>query len=266
MKQVAFAGAFVATLLVAFTAASATPKINYTVNLSWTQEAETPNVGNHDPGGTAKLTYDPDTKRLCGTITWTDLTGPPTGIHLHQAPQGQPASDGSVKMIIPTPPAGATSVSFNFTLDTSFETSLMQPDTELYLNIHTAQNPTTPGEDRTFYPWDNTSTTETPCPAPTNPDGGASTPTTDGGGTPIPVPTTTSTFGTTSGTSPGSSGSTGATPPASGDGTSSGDAPPAAKKGGCSTTGSPANALSFALVVGLGVLAATGRLRRRSKL
>jgi hypothetical protein len=100
MKQVAFAGAFVATLLVGFTASAMTH--NFTVDLSWDQENQlfpdggpNPiNLGAHTPSGTLNATYDDVSKHLCGVISWNDLTGPPTGIHLHQAPDGKPEGDG----------------------------------------------------------------------------------------------------------------------------------------------------------------------------
>jgi hypothetical protein len=149
-------------------------------------------------------------------------------------------------------------VNFNFTLDPSFEKSLMAPtsgNTELYVNIHTSQNTT--GEDRSMTPWDDTSTTVVPCGAPT-PVGDAGAPDAGSSGSPIPVPTTTATTPPANNSS-GSTGNSGLGAP-TGDDT----APPAAKKG-CSASGSPANAISMAFVVGLGVLAVGGRLRRRSK-
>ena len=265
MKRVAFAGAFVATLLAAFTAGAA--KTNFTVQMSWDQENQkfpdggmNPIVLNgHDPQGTVDATFDDVTKHLCGTVTWTDLTGPPTGIHLHQAPDNNPEGDGTVKLVIPVPAGNATSASFNFTLSPSFEKSLMAPtstNTELYVNIHTATNTT--GEDRSMTPW-SPGTTEVPCGPSTDPvDAG-----TDAGGTtsgnPIPVPTTTSTTPPAN-TSSGSTGTSGT----SGLGEPTGDQPAPAKKG-CSASGSPANALSMAFLAGLGIFAATGRLRRRSK-
>jgi len=130
----------------------------------------------------------------------------------------------------------------------------MAQPTELYVNIHTATNTT--GEDRTMTPWDNTSATEVPCGPSTDPppDAGAS----EGGGTPIPVPTATSTAPPASTSTAGTSGTSGLGAP-TGD-----DTPPPAKKG-CSASGSTANGVSMALLAGLGVFAATGRLRRRSK-
>lgn len=107
-------------------------------DLDPTQEV-TPPVGldGHQPTGGAVFTYNDATKTLCGRIEYDDLTGPPTGIHVHQAPMGQPHADGptTAKVIIPI---SASPVVFKVVLDKAWERSLVEG--EIYANVHTATN------------------------------------------------------------------------------------------------------------------------------
>jgi hypothetical protein len=264
-KYVLFLGTMTSALLV--TAAAHATKTTFHVEMSWNQEevpdGGTVNLGTpeHDPNGSADVTYDDVTKQLCGKITYADLTGTATGIHLHQAPLGDPQGNGAAtaKMLIPPAPSPVT---FNFTLSADYERSLFAvTGTELYLNIHTALNPT--GECRTFEPWVVTDGPEVACPAPTNPDGGTGvSPAPDGGGSGTtsgnPAPTATATATTPSGGTSGGP-TSGVQPPAS-------DTPPVAeKKSGCNTTGTPSDALSLALLAGFGVAAISSRSRRKRR-
>jgi hypothetical protein len=177
MKTSAFVGTIAATFLIVSAAHAA--KKNYQVDLSPDQENVTPDLGNADPTGSAKFTYDDQTKQLCGEITYTGLTGAAMGIHIHQAPPGNPEGDGVApaqgKLIIPV---GPSPVKFNFTLPQAFADSLDAD--ELYANIHTVKNDK--GEIRSQTPWDQpANATAVVCPPPTNPDGGVSTSSSSGG-------------------------------------------------------------------------------------
>lgn len=152
--------AVLATSVLVTSAANAT-KRTFEAKMSWTQENAGTELGEHRPKGTARFTFNDETKELCGELTFSDLTGIATGVHVHQAPAGDPTGDGTVKIEIPPM---ASPMNFNVKLDASFEKSLN--DSELYANIHTAANPK--GELRTFSPWDEKQgAQEVPCPPPT---------------------------------------------------------------------------------------------------
>lgn len=252
MKVAYLLAAAGACLLITSSASAA--KKTFVVEMSPDQENVEPDLGDHDPTGTLTATFDDQTKRLCGKIEFSDLTGAAMGVHIHRAPEGDPTGDGTMKIeITPT----ASPVNFNVVLSDDFITALNQEETELYSNIHTATNPK--GELRTFTPWDQPDdATEIPC-GPETPVGDAGAP---------------SDAGSTSSSSSSSSSSSGSSSAGDDDddddqsSTSTGakDAGAAAKKkpeGGCSTTGD-ASGLSFAVVLGVGVAAlARGRRKRR---
>jgi hypothetical protein len=266
MKKSTFVGTLIATFLVS--GAASANKLHFHGDLDHDHEVTPPTIDGHNPTGTADFVFDDVSKQLCGKISWTDLTGPATGAHVHQAPPGLPDADGVApaqgKLIIGLP-AGVKaddSVTFNFTLNPAFEASLLAE--EIYTNVHTAAN--AKGESRSTMFQVDTGPDIT-CPAPTNPDGGTSTP---------PVPDSgasssgaTSSGGSTSGAASSSSGAASSGAASSGatsSGSTSGEdaTKPAADKG-CSTSGSPVSALAFAFVVGAGIVLVSSRSRRRRR-
>jgi hypothetical protein len=259
MKNAAFVAALSATVLMS--AASFAATSNFTVKLEPGQENHGTTLNGHNPSGTAVATYDPATKKLCGKITYLDLTGPAAAMHIHQSPT-DPTADGDPKLFIPV---AASPVTFNFTLDTVLETALLTG--HLYYNIHTAANPD--GELRSFTPWDTTTGPDQVCGTPLYNDGGVIGTTTSSSGDAGPT-TTSSTSSTSSASSGGTSGVA-----AGSSGTSSGTSDPApasstppvddTKKSGCNSTGSPADAISLAFVVGIGLVAAGARVRRKKQ-
>lgn len=90
--------------------------------------------------GTAELTYDTATKTLTWTVTFSDLTGPPTAAHFHGP--AEPGKTAGVAVLIgnnPTSPAKGTA-----TL-TDAQAADLQAG-RWYVNVHTAAN--RPGEIR----------------------------------------------------------------------------------------------------------------------
>ena len=244
-----FVLAGVIPMLLVSSAASAATK-TYTTDLRTDQENVAPDVDGHDPKGTGTFTFNDVTKELCGRITFGDLTGAPTGVHIHQSPPDDPTGDGLNKLLIP--PA-ENPIIFNLKLDKAFELSLVKG--ELYANVHTAKN--TAGEIRSTSPWYlNAGAAPIACPGAT-PQGDAGAGANDAGSTPD--------AGTTDTTSGGTSGEPTTTPQEKLPPALSDPAPPAAvEDSGCNTAGAPTGGLSLAILIGVGI-AATTRLRRKKR-
>lgn len=251
--------AFGTALLIAGSANA--EKVNFVGYLSPDNEVTTPvDLDEHEPNGMAEFTFDDETKILCGKISYDDLTGPPTGIHVHQAPKGMPDADGAAadKVIIPIPAdaTGAGEVSFKVKLPDAWATSLA--NREIYSNVHTSKN--TKGEIRGSMESNPDAEGEVECPdtelkigAPQQPEQDAGAPPPDKGGTPP--------------SSGGPSGSPGGgnNPPSNGDSAPLQPDNTAAPKdgGGCNTGNGSTNVFSLGLVAGIAVLAA--RVRRKKQ-
>jgi uncharacterized protein (TIGR03382 family) len=251
-------GVAVITALLLATGTVQAAKRNYSGELRPRNEVTAPDLTrdaggrNFRPYGEIEATYDDVTKELCGRfVRFTDLSGPATGMHIHEAPMNQPEADGPAdrKLIIPP---GAPPVLFNVKLDTAFETALVKG--EVYANVHTDKNPK--GEMRgTLYAFDFGE--EITCPAPTQPptttpDGGTPPTGSDGGTTPP---------SNTDGTSAPSDTSDTSQPPP--DTTTPSKDPPAApaKEGGCNTAGATGGLPVLVLAL-LGFAGARRRARR----
>ena len=136
---------FAVALLLVRGAADAAKK-NFVGDLSPDGELDPDAVmlGDHDPRGVVVATFDDQTKRLCGEITYEDLTSDLTGIHVHQAPAGDPFGDGTMNKI--PIPNGGSPVKFNILLPDGWVKSLGAVDdegaTEIYVNVHTQDNAT----------------------------------------------------------------------------------------------------------------------------
>jgi hypothetical protein len=224
----------------ALTSASAeAAKKNYSATLTADQENVAPDLAGKDPSASLLATFDDQTKRLCGTITFRDLTGAPTAIHVRQSPQDDPTGDGpdDRKLVIPLP--AGSELAYNLLFDTEYENALNAG--EIYANIYTQANPNGEVRSTLYESVDQSEAANVPCPSVT-PDAGA-----DG-----------STRPPSSGSSGGTDG-TGITPVPAGTTT-----PPAAKKasasdGGCAVGGG-SDALPF-----LAALAAIVVARARGK-
>jgi hypothetical protein len=240
-------------------------KQGYSGDLVPAGEIEAPVLGGKNPVGFIKASYDDQTKRLCGEITYKDLTSELTGVHMHQAPAGDPFGDGTANKIVL--PVGASPIKFNIALPAAWERSLKteHPDdddaTELYANVHTKNN--TKGEIRTSLFPDGRYADYT-CP-PETPTGGGDAGAGDGG-----AGARDGGAENTSSSSGGTGSSSGSTEePSSGASSLEEDAgalvdpsaKPAADSGGCNTSGSGSGMLSLGVLAGLAAVVA-GRLRR----
>jgi heme A synthase len=115
-------------------AAQAAP-MKMTVPLTGAQQVPPLKVAGH---GTADLTYDPSTRKLTWTITYTDLTGTATMAHIHgPAPAGKNAG---VEVWLSQQGQQATSpITGEATLTPALAQQLMAGDT--YINVHTHAHP-----------------------------------------------------------------------------------------------------------------------------
>lgn len=84
--------------------------------------------------GTAAITYDPATKSLTYTITYTGLSGEPTAAHFH----GPAAAGSNAGVAVPISPPLTSPIKGTATLNDSQANDLMAG--KWYINIHTAAN------------------------------------------------------------------------------------------------------------------------------
>jgi hypothetical protein len=85
--------------------------------------------------GTAELDYDPASKKLTWTLTYTGLSGPATAAHFH----GPAEADKNAGVAVAIPNAGTSPVSGSATLTDAQAADLVAG--KYYINIHTAANP-----------------------------------------------------------------------------------------------------------------------------
>ena len=85
--------------------------------------------------GSADVDYDPATKKLTWTLTYSGLTGPATAAHFHGP--AEPGKNAGVKVAIPN--IGTSPAEGSATLTDEQAADLTGG--KLYVNIHTAANP-----------------------------------------------------------------------------------------------------------------------------
>ncbi len=85
--------------------------------------------------GEAEVTYDTESRNLSWTITYSDLTGPPTGAHFHGP--AEPGENAGVVVPIPEPLDSPIEGEAELTE----EQASQHKEGHWYLNIHTAQHP-----------------------------------------------------------------------------------------------------------------------------
>jgi hypothetical protein len=106
--------------------------VAFKVNLNAQQEVPT----NDSKGtGAADVTFDPATKALTWTVTYSGLTGEPTAAHFH-APAEPGKNAGVVVPIGNKPPSPAKGTA---TLTDTQASDLMAG--RMYINVHTAAHP-----------------------------------------------------------------------------------------------------------------------------
>jgi hypothetical protein len=80
------------TLAIASSAGATT--YSWFVNMDGAQQAASGLPGDPDGSGTANITADTATNRMCGTFSWTGVAGPVAFGHIHQAVYMQPEDLG----------------------------------------------------------------------------------------------------------------------------------------------------------------------------
>lgn len=236
MKSFLIAG--VALALVSAASASLAAKVNYKAELEGS-------AAGSNATGTGNFTYDDMTKKLCGKVTFTALTG--------GAVTGTALKNQNDESLVKTLTPGASPLDVDVTL-TDGEAALLQ-NPGLYIAIQTAANPAPGNGEINGELNPDPQGTEQPCGG--GGDAGADSGADSGADA-----------GSSSSSSSSSSGSSG-TGGTSG-GTSGSSAPPtenatAASKddGGCSSTGTTSSGgLALAALAAL-VVVARGRARRR---
>ena len=131
LRTFAVIGACASALLAAGASSSEAAPMNVSANLA--AAAETP--PNASKGtGTLTGTYDPATKVLTYSVSYTDLTGPAVAAHFHApAPVGKSAG-----VEVPISGTLASPIKGKVTLTDAQATNLT--DGMTYFNIHTAAN------------------------------------------------------------------------------------------------------------------------------
>jgi hypothetical protein len=124
-----FIGLAIASLL---GSAALAETVAFKVNLNAQQEVPT----NDSKGtGAADVTFDPTTKALTWTVTYSGLSGEPTAAHFH-APAEPGKNAGVVVPIGNKPPSPAKGTA---TLTDTQASDLMAG--RMYINVHTAAHP-----------------------------------------------------------------------------------------------------------------------------
>lgn len=253
MRTSIFLGTALSVLLATGIASAA--KTTYTATLNGATENPPNNLVLGT--GTATMTYDSDTKRLCGEISFALLSGPVTAAHIHKAQPGQPTSNGNPWVTLT---AGTTPIKINATLNPTQQAEIADTTTNpLYANLHTGTYPN--GEIRGNFTVGGTEQTCDPLPdggADAGADGGSDAGA-DGGSS-----GSSGSSGTSGNTSSGTSGVS--TTPSGDSGTTTTPASSSGEDDGCSTTGS--SPTGNGLAIGLGAMIAIGfvaRARKRAK-
>lgn len=128
---------FVAVAALAIVAASTVPgaAAPMKVSANLTPSAEVPAPKDAHGKGEMTGTYDPATKKLEFTVTYSGLTGPATMAHLHApAPTGKAAD-----VEIPIKGSVESPIKGDYTLSDAQAKNLT--DGMTYLNVHTKTNP-----------------------------------------------------------------------------------------------------------------------------
>lgn len=115
---------------VAFAAPASAEKLKATLD----GKSEVP-ANTSSATGTADLDYDPTSKKLSWTVTYSGLSGPATAAHFH----GPAEAGKNAGVAVPIPNAASSPVKGEATLTDAQAADLLGG--KYYINIHTAANP-----------------------------------------------------------------------------------------------------------------------------
>jgi len=110
----------------------------FTTQLSGANEVNasgTPNQGDPDGTGTARITINPGQGRICYDITVSGIATPTRG-HIHRAPAG---SNGAI--VVPFFEANAVDLSDCVDVTRALATEIIQHPERFYVNVHNADFP-----------------------------------------------------------------------------------------------------------------------------
>ena len=132
MKTFAFTALAVIAAMAALAASALGASKTFTVTLSG--KAETPKGGPSTGKGTAKLTLNSTTGKVCFNLTWSGI-GNPTASHIHQGKKGVAGA-----VVIPIF-GGTPKHKGCVTASKSLIRKILKSPTGYYFNIHTAKYP-----------------------------------------------------------------------------------------------------------------------------
>jgi hypothetical protein len=242
MKTSLFLSTAIGALLVTGVAAAADAPTTYVLDPDITEgvlsgENELPTPVNATDTGTVKLTYHPDTKKLCGKITFTPAGFEYTLAHIHE---GAADKSGSPYVTL-AGDKGAGEITVN--VDMTPEQLTKLTGGESYVNIHSEAHPD--GAMRNQLVKDDTATPEE-CEGGSDSDAGASSSGASSSGA-----SSSGSSGSDAGKGSSSSSGTAATPSSTDDG------------GGCNTSGS--HGADAAALLALGAIVTAAARKRRNK-
>ncbi|MFN2607630.1 MAG: CHRD domain-containing protein [Acidimicrobiales bacterium] len=118
--------------LVATTAPAGAAALTFTTTMTGSQERPVP--GSPTASGTARVTVDPASGRICFVLLVSGLDTP-TAAHIHEAPAGSP---GPVVVPLPAPVNGRSAGCVTNATEAS---AIAANPSDYYVNVHTAEFP-----------------------------------------------------------------------------------------------------------------------------
>ncbi len=99
-----------------------------------TGAAERPGPGDPDAFGHADIFIDDDTNQICVYMTWANVDGTLSGLHIHVAP---PTTSGRIVVPFSTPPTGATFfIECVVVTDEALLDNIAANPQQYYINLH----------------------------------------------------------------------------------------------------------------------------------
>ena len=120
----------IAAAALAWSASATVPTNKSFAMLSGDREA--PGPGDPDGKGVAIITVRPNTNEVCVMMRWTRVNGTPSGLHIHQAPVGEPGP-----IVVDLASAMTDGIGCGTASD-AVETAIRNNPRRFYINLHTS--------------------------------------------------------------------------------------------------------------------------------
>ena len=102
------------------------------IRVHLTGAAEAPGPGDPDASGNATIYIDDDTNKLCLSLSWSNVDGTPSGLHIHFAP---PGAAGPVVIPFAVPTGTVTFQCVAVANEDLLDNISVHPE-QYYINIH----------------------------------------------------------------------------------------------------------------------------------